>query len=150
MFSWKDWPDFIGKLQTEIQDKHGYTDASVIEVGRLPSWVPGYGNWHRSKEKKVASDPFTSYMMNKKWPLGEEFTNHMLRFQQVIVTVIHKFNFLKIAIPGRIFGQWRGFRRTRGRIWSRTPKYETLLFPSGTVDGRIASSNFTSCGGNHH
>ena len=40
--------------------------------------------WHRSKDRvqKPYSD-FTSYMMNKKWWLEEEFNLHMMRFQQV-------------------------------------------------------------------
>ena len=60
--------------------------SSVIEVG----WIPPYieGNFHRSKDKKSAYNPFTSYMMNKKWTLQEEFNNHLLRFQQVTVSSI--------------------------------------------------------------
>ena len=64
-------------LRSEIQEK----GSSVIEVGWIPGHIPG--DWYRSKEKKEGYHPFTSYMMNKKWPLEEEFTNHMLRFQQV-------------------------------------------------------------------
>ena len=44
--------------------------------------------WYRSKEKKGGMNPFTSYMMNKKWILEEEFNTHMLRFQQVTVKVL--------------------------------------------------------------
>ena len=40
-------------------------------------------SWYRSKEKKGGRNPFSSYMMNKKWTLEEEFNNHLLRFQQV-------------------------------------------------------------------
>ena len=40
--------------------------------------------WHRSRERRSNSySPFCAYMMNKKWWLEEEFTNHILRFQQV-------------------------------------------------------------------
>ena len=42
------------------------------------------GAWHRSRERRSNSySPFCAYMMNKKWWLEEEFTNHILRFQQV-------------------------------------------------------------------
>ena len=43
-------------------------------------------SWYRSKDKDF-ENPFSAYMMNKKWTLEEEFNNHMLRFQQV--PVIH-------------------------------------------------------------
>ena len=43
-----------------------------------------WGRWHRSKQRKSLDfSPFASYMMNKKWSLEEEFSNHILRFQQV-------------------------------------------------------------------
>ena len=42
------------------------------------------GKWHRSKSRKDTNySPFGSYLMNKKWTLEEEFTNHMMRFIQV-------------------------------------------------------------------
>ena len=45
--------------------------------------------WHRSRERRSNSySPFCAYMMNKKWWLEEEFTNHILRFQQV--NTLHK------------------------------------------------------------
>ena len=31
--------------------------------------------------------PFGSYMLNKKWTLEEEFNNHILRFQQVTLSI---------------------------------------------------------------
>ena len=82
-------------LETEIQA----SGSSVIEVGWIPDYIPG--KWHRSKEKKEGYNPFTSYMMNKKWPLGEEFTNHMLRFQQVTVSPIYlSYNYVLIFQAG--------------------------------------------------
>ena len=57
----------------------------AISVG---SSLNRYGRYHRSKAKKVkASLPFGSFMMNKKWTLEEEFNNHILRFQQVNISV---------------------------------------------------------------
>ena len=62
--------------------------SSVVEVGYL--WE-GYlevakrynTTWYKSKERKGGDHPFSSYMLNKKWTLEEEFNNHLLRFQQV-------------------------------------------------------------------
>ena len=45
-------------------------------------------SWYRSKENS-GGHPFSSYMLNKKWTLEEEFNNHMLRFQQVTVSSIY-------------------------------------------------------------
>ena len=47
-----------------------------------------YGRWYRSKAKKArVSLIFGSFMMNKKWRLEEEFNSHILRFQQVNISV---------------------------------------------------------------
>ena len=46
-------------------------------------------SWYRTKEKAGGTSPFASYMMNKKWILEEEFNNHMLRFQQVTVSLYY-------------------------------------------------------------
>ena len=54
--------------------KQAYLDLAEREGSR----------WHRSRERRSNSySPFCAYMMNKKWWLEEEFTNHILRFQQV-------------------------------------------------------------------
>ena len=51
--------------------------------------VHASGKYYRSKDKKEKESlPFGSYMMNKKWTLDEEFNNHILRFQQVKLSVI--------------------------------------------------------------
>ena len=45
--------------------------------------------WYRSIERRSNSySPFCAYMMNKKWWMEEEFTNHILRFQQVNILLI--------------------------------------------------------------
>ena len=45
--------------------------------------------FYRSKDTKPKDSLiFGSYMMNKKWTLDEEFNNHILRFQQVNMSVI--------------------------------------------------------------
>ena len=60
--------------------------TSVVEQGFLYPWWFDWGKWHRSKERKDGRNFFASYMMNKKWTLEEEFTNHMMRFYQVTVS----------------------------------------------------------------
>ena len=74
--------------------------SSVFEVGFLYDDMLQWGKWHRSKEKKGGNYPFASYLMNKKWTLEEEFTKHMLHFQQVTVCSNH-FSKLHSDIPGR-------------------------------------------------
>ena len=80
--------------------------SSVIEVSFLYDseleWAKNYSTvWYRSKEKKGGSNPFKSYMLNKKWTLEEEFNNHMMRFQQVRLCFIYS-NKLYFDIPGWI------------------------------------------------
>ena len=58
--------------------------TAVMEIGFLLDFELALGRWHRSKDKKQEPySDFPSYMMNKKWWLEEEFTLHMMRFQQV-------------------------------------------------------------------
>ena len=59
------------------------TGSSVYQSGWLYPEYLQWGKWHRSKERKGGENPFPSYMMNKKWTMEEEFTNHVMRFQQV-------------------------------------------------------------------
>ena len=55
-------------------------------------WAKDYDTrWYRSKEKKGGTNPFASFMMNKKWTLEEDFNNHLLRFQQVKYTLFYLF-----------------------------------------------------------
>ena len=52
-------------------------------------WAKNYStSWYRSKTKKGGQSPFSSYLLNKKWTLEEEFNNHMMRFNQVRVSSI--------------------------------------------------------------
>ena len=59
------------------------TGTSVLENGLLYSVYLVHGKWHRSKDRKGGENPFGSYMMNKKWPFEEDFSNHLIRAQQV-------------------------------------------------------------------
>ena len=66
--------------------------SSVYDSGLLWPEYKVLGKWHRSKEKKGGVNPFMSFMLNKKWTLEEDFTNHMLRFQQVSLSSITSIN----------------------------------------------------------
>ena len=64
--------------------------SSVFECSFLYDyeldWAKEYKTrWYRSKDKKGGVTPFASFMMNKKWTMQEEFTNHMLMVQQVLI-----------------------------------------------------------------
>ena len=39
--------------------------------------------YHKSKEEVEGSAPYKSQLMNKKWSLSEEFSKHLLIYQQV-------------------------------------------------------------------
>ena len=66
-----------------------------------PQWESGT-RWYRSKDREETPYlPGIAYVMNKKWTLEEEFTVHMLRFQQVIVSSSY-FGKLIFVIPGSI------------------------------------------------
>ena len=73
--------------------------SSVVECAFMYDYELEWGKWYRSKEKKGGRSPFTSYMLNKKWTLEEEFNNHMMQFQQVTCRSIY---YIKIHfdIPG--------------------------------------------------
>ena len=75
-------------------------EDAVVNGSSIVFWAFMYdselawGKWYRSKEKKGGDHPFTSYMLNKKWTLEEEFNNHMLRFQQVKCSLLISPNFI--------------------------------------------------------
>ena len=70
-----------------VKDRILGSGSSVTEAAYL-GYLYEWGKWHRSQERIAGVNPFASFLMNKKWTLGEEFNNHMLRFQQVIVIPI--------------------------------------------------------------
>ena len=67
--------------------------SSVVQGSFLWEYELRLGKWHRSKDRKGGQNPFGSYLMNKKWTMEEEFTKHMLHFQQVILS---SNNFIKL------------------------------------------------------
>ena len=67
--------------EEKINDMVFERGSAVVEQGFI---YYDYGKWYRSKERKdTGYSPFGSYMINKKWTMEEEFTNHVMRFQQV-------------------------------------------------------------------
>ena len=74
--------------------------SSVVECSYLLDSELEWGRWYRSKDRKSGQNPFASYLMNKKWTMEEEFTKHMLHFQQVTLSSNH-FSKLHSDIPGR-------------------------------------------------
>ena len=62
--------------------------SAVQECGFLADYELALGRWHRSKDKTPTPySDFGSYMMNKKWWLEEQFNLHLMRFQQVKVSI---------------------------------------------------------------
>ena len=58
--------------------------TAVQERSLLKDYERELGRWHRSKDRKLHQiSDFSSYMVNKKWWLEEQFNLHMMRFQQV-------------------------------------------------------------------
>ena len=74
--------------------------SSVVECSFLYDFELEWGKWYRSKDRASGQNPFGSYLMNKKWTMEEEFTKHMLHFQQVTLSSNH-FSKLHSDIPGR-------------------------------------------------
>ena len=75
--------------------------TSVFQVSFMYDKDLELGKWYRSKERKGGEHPFTSFLLNKKWTLEEEFNNHILKFQQVTARSIY---YIKVHfdIPGWI------------------------------------------------
>ena len=90
-FSSKSYDEYEGRVLGHIGTNNSVFEAAYWYDESWPSvfFAPEYGKWYRSKDRKVGVSPFASYMMNKKWTLVEDFTNHMLRFQQVTESSIH-------------------------------------------------------------
>ena len=60
--------------------------SSVVVTSYLMRNQLARGKWHRSKNRMIGQHPYGSFLMNKKWTLEEEFSMHMLIFQQVILS----------------------------------------------------------------
>ena len=111
----KDWDEYDDMAEHVVE-----TGSAVVECGiLLPyelKWATKHStSWYRSKGRKGEGDnPFASFMLNKKWTLEEDFNNHMLRFQQVIVSFDY-FNKLHFNIPVWIDCHRKSFQSGRER-----------------------------------
>ena len=99
---WKDGNEYVKMVQERVLA----SGSSVLEIAYLLQyeldWAKYYGTrWYRSRERKGATSPYASWLMNKKWTLEEEFNNHMMMFQQVTVSSRH-LSKLHFDIPGWI------------------------------------------------
>ena len=73
--------------------------SSVYQGSYVADHWYKWGKWYRSKDRGGGEIPFASYLLNKKWTMEEEFTKHMLHFQQVTLSSNH-FSKLHSDIPG--------------------------------------------------
>ena len=85
----KDWDESDKMVQDRVLDR----GDSVVECAFMfdyeLEWAKEYNTrWYRSKNRNGGVYPFSSYLLNKKWTLEEEFNNHMMRFNQVRVSSI--------------------------------------------------------------
>ena len=56
-----------------------------IGLGSWQTLDTSMGRWYRSKDSIAGKNPYFGYLSNKKWPLNEAITKHLLYFAQVIV-----------------------------------------------------------------
>ena len=75
------WTVFNEMVQDTAQ-----TGSSVVVISYLMASQLAYGKFHRSMNRMIGRYPYGSFLMNKKWTLEEEFSMHMLIFQQVILS----------------------------------------------------------------
>ena len=91
----KDW-DTYDKMVLDRVLKRG---DSVVGAGLMFDyelvWAEDLNTrWYRSKNAYATGySSYSSYLLNKKWTLEEEFNNHLLMFQQVRVSANH---FIKV------------------------------------------------------
>ena len=98
--------------------------------------------WYRSRERRSNSySPFCAYMMNKKWWLEEEFSNHILRFQQVNILLILKGTWkpLMNLYIGCSRGQWKTLDSERWTRSTRASQIGTFLFRPRQGFSKLAS-----------
>ena len=83
----KDWDESEKWCKDWILDRGDSVVEAALMYDYELDWAKDYDTrWYRSKQKKGGRSPFGSYMLNKKWTLQEEFSNHMMRFNQVTVS----------------------------------------------------------------
>ena len=89
----KDWDDYDEIAQDAIRTGSSCVEGAYMYAYEL-QWATDLGTqWYRSKDRKDQPiNPFMSFLMNKKWTLEEDLNNHILRFQQVIMSSITSIN----------------------------------------------------------
>ena len=85
----KDWVEYEERVLGHIGNNNSVFECAFWYDENYETFrAPEYGKWYRSKYRKELDRlPFTSYLMNKKWSMEEKFARHMLRFQQVTVSL---------------------------------------------------------------
>ena len=97
----KDWDESEKWCKDWILDRGEAVVECAFMYDYELDWAKEYDTrWYRSKGKKGGQLPFSSYLLNKKWTLEEEFNNHMMRFNQVTVSSSYFSKLHIIDFPG--------------------------------------------------
>ena len=71
----------------QAQCRYGvHGNGTHVQMQGLGSWQTldtSMGRWYRSKDNVAGKNPYFGYLSNKKWPLNEDITKHLLYFAQV-------------------------------------------------------------------
>merc|ERR1711974_546765 len=68
----KDWSEYDLIAEMAVESGSSVVECAYMEDYEL-DWATKHNtSWYRSKEKKGGDNPFTSFMLNKKWTLEEE------------------------------------------------------------------------------
>ena len=97
----KDWDTNHEMIQDGVLKRgDSVSEASHLYAYEL-DWAKEHKTrWYRSKNSAATGySAYSSYLLNKKWTLEEEFNKHLLKFQQVTVSSIY-FSKLHFYIPG--------------------------------------------------
>ena len=76
----QDDQDFLDQCRYGV---HG--NGTHVQMQGLGSWQTldtTMGRWYRSKESIAGKNPYFGYLANKKWPMNEAITRHLLHFAQ--------------------------------------------------------------------
>ena len=79
--SLQDDEDFLYQTRFGV---HG--NGTHVQMQGLGSWQTldtSMGRWYRSKETISGKNPYFGYLSNKRWPLNEAITMHLMYFAQV-------------------------------------------------------------------
>ena len=74
----KDWDHYDKMMEDGILDA-----GTHVMLGALDDYTREFGKFHQSKEIIEGSSAGAGDILNKKWSLTEEYSYHLLLFQQV-------------------------------------------------------------------